>query len=151
MQQDEACKMLCKTESIPVEDAKFINNAVKDGYAFNWAVDGLPAANEMIDIHTNETYYNIGFKLGATTEDNIPYLNNHYGIKVYYHITPKGLSRVVGVLVEPSSRNTKLSTKGEEQCTEGVGEFHLKEDGKSSVIYTYSVTWIVKKYSIVYK
>lgn len=146
MQKDEPCKVLCETDAIPVEDAKFINKAVSDGYAFNWLVDGLPAATEDVDIHTNEKYYNIGFKMGSATA-NTPYLNNHYGITIYYHVTPKGLSRVVGVVVDPSSRETKSTTKGEKQCTESVEKFHLAEDGKTNVIYTYSVKWIVKYHS----
>ncbi|CAO3607049.1 unnamed protein product [Mucor hiemalis] len=122
MQKDEPCKVLCETDAIPVEDAKFINKAVSDGYAFNWLVDGLPAATEDVDIHTNEKYYNIGFKMGSATA-NTPYLNNHYGITIYYHVTPKGLSRVVGVVVDPSSRETNRGWK-------------------TNVIYTYSVKWI---------
>jgi transmembrane 9 superfamily protein 2/4 len=141
MQQDEECKLLCTTDVIPTKDAKFINKVVTDGYAQNWAVDGLPAANEDIDPHTNEKYYNIGFKLGNNFEQT-PYLNNHYGIIIYYHVTSRGLSRVVGVVVEPSSRDeAKACSSGANGV--GVPRFHLKEDGKSKVIYTYSVTWIV--------
>jgi transmembrane 9 superfamily protein 2/4 len=143
MKQDEECKVLCESDIIPIDDAKFINKVVTDGYAFNWAVDGLPAANEDIDVHTNEKYYNIGFKVGSTFE-NVPYLNNHYGIDIHYHVTSHNQYRVVGVVVDPLSRDTKIAAKGKEQsCTEGVGRFHLKEDGKSKVVYTYSVKWIV--------
>lgn len=143
MQEDQVCQQICETEAIPAQDAKFINNVIADGYALNWAVDGLPAATEDIDANTNEKYYNIGFKLGNALED-VSYLNNHYNIFIYYHITNRNLARVVGVVVKPSSRDTKSETKGDAKCTEKVGPFHLKEDGNSKVIYTYSVNWIVK-------
>lgn len=141
MQEDNPCQKLCETDPIPIEDAKFINKVVTDGYAINWAVDGLPAATEDIDQRTNETYFNIGFKLGTTSGD-VPYLNNHYNIIIHYHITNRNLARVVGVIVKPLSRNTNL--KSDDMCTEIVAPFHLKEDGKSTVVYTYSVNWIVK-------
>lgn len=142
MQQDQTCQEICQTEAIPTEDAKFINKAIADGYAFNWAVDGLPAATEDVDANTGEKYYNIGFKLGNTYE-GVSYLNNHYNIVIYYHITDRKLARVVGVVVKPTSRETKDDAKGDDKCTAEAGPFHLKEDGKSSVIYTYSVTWTV--------
>jgi transmembrane 9 superfamily protein 2/4 len=138
MQMDEQCKFLCQADDIPVKGAQFINERIKEGYAHNWAVDGLPAANEDVDLHTNEKYYKIGFTMGSVYND-VSYLNNHYDIKIHYHVTSRGLSRVVGVQVEPFSRDTKSDKK----CVEGLNRFHLEEDGKSSVIYTYSVTWIV--------
>lgn len=148
MQQDEDCKILCTTDTIPTKDAKFINLVVTDGYALNWAVDGLPAANQDIDPYTNEKYYNIGFKLGNVFEQT-PFLNNHYGIIIYYHVTSRGLSRVVGVVVEPSSRD--LAEGCPTTMTDKVvPRFHLKEDGKSKVTYTYSVTWIVSVFSYTY-
>ncbi|KAI8094628.1 hypothetical protein BDF21DRAFT_355377 [Thamnidium elegans] len=140
MQEDQTCQEICQTEAIPTKDAKFINKVIADGYAFNWAVDGLPAATEDVDVNTGEKYYNIGFKLGNTYED-VSYLNNHYNIVIYYHITNRDLARVVGVVVKPTSRDTKADAKGDAKCTAEAGPFHLKEDGKSSVIYTYSVTW----------
>ncbi|KAI9253680.1 hypothetical protein EDC94DRAFT_619447 [Helicostylum pulchrum] len=140
MRQDQTCQEICQTEAIPTEDAKFINKVIGDGYAFNWAVDGLPAATEDSDANTGEKYYNIGFRLGNTYED-VSYLNNHYNIVIYYHITNRDLARVVGVVVKPTSRDTKADAKGDAKCTAESSPFHLKEDGKSKVIYTYSVTW----------
>jgi hypothetical protein len=145
MQVNETCKFLCEAKDIPAKDAQFINERIKEGYAHNWAVDGLPAANEVVDLHTNEKYYKIGFNMGLVYND-VTYLNNHYDIKIHYHVTTRGLSRVVGVAVEPSSRDTQ----SDKQCSEKLSRFHLEEDGKSSVIYTYSVTWIVSHILIVY-
>ncbi|CAO3692256.1 unnamed protein product [Rhizopus stolonifer] len=132
MREDESCKVLCETDVIPAEDAKFINKAVLDGYALNWVVDGLPAATVDIDHETNDKYYSIGFRLGSTAS-NRAYLNNHYQIDIHYHTTTRGLNRVVGVIVTPYSRNSV--------CSETVERLQLQEDGKSKVTYTYSVTW----------
>lgn len=141
MQQDTPCQLLCETEPIPAQDAKFINKLVSDGYAMNWAVDGLPAATEDVDEHTGEKYYNIGFKLGGSYED-VAYLNNHYAITIHYHVTTRNLNRVVGVVVKPFSRAT--NPKSDTMCSDKAAPFHLAEDGKSTVVYTYSVNWIVK-------
>ncbi|KAG1138798.1 hypothetical protein G6F37_003227 [Rhizopus arrhizus] len=139
MTKDTGCRVLCETEVIPAEDAKFINEAITDGYAMNWVVDGLPAATVDEDPETKEKYYNIGFRLGSSF-GNVAYLNNHYQINIYYHTTTRQLNRVVGVVVTPYSRNI-MSTDESEACSETSEKFHLKEDGKSKVIYTYSVTW----------
>ena len=142
MQEPQECKLLCEVDDIPAQDAQFINERIKEGYAFNWAVDGLPAATEDIDVHTNEKYYNIGFKMGSV-EGETAFLNNHYDIKIHYHTTSRGLSRVVGVSVDPYSRNTPSSHR----CSDGLDKFHLSEDGKGRVVYTYSVQWIVSSLS----
>ncbi|CEI96078.1 hypothetical protein RMCBS344292_10248 [Rhizopus microsporus] len=140
MIKDEKCKLLCTTETIPAEDAKFINSAVMNGYAINWIVDGLPAATEDVDQETNKAYYSIGFRLG-TIFNGVPYLHNHYNIKIHYHTTSRNLHRVVGVIVTPESRDIRAGAEGDDMCLEEVGRFHLNEDGKSKVTYTYSVTW----------
>lgn len=82
--KEESCKLLCKA-TIPGEDAKFINERIKEDYAINWLVDGLPAAEEKIDRRTNETFYDVGFNLGEDEGElyqEIPALNNHYDIYV---------------------------------------------------------------------
>lgn len=142
MIKDEKCKLLCTTETIPAEDAKFINSAVMNGYAINWIVDGLPAATEDVDQETNKVYYSIGFRLG-TIFNSVPYLHNHYNIKIHYHTTSRDLHRVVGVIVTPESRDIRAGAEGDDMCLEEVGRFHLNEDGKSKVTYTYSVSWTV--------
>jgi transmembrane 9 superfamily protein 2/4 len=44
MGDNGTCKTLCDPVTIPAEDAKFINERIKEDYALNWLVDGLPAA-----------------------------------------------------------------------------------------------------------
>lgn len=140
MQVDETCKTLCSTESIPSDDVKFINERIVEGYAHNWAVDGLPAATEEIDPQTGETYYTIGFKMGSVV-DKVPYINNHFEFTIHYHVTSRGLSRVVGVSVIPSSKSTI-----DDNCS-SQDSLHLGADGRTGVTYTYSVKWIVSIHS----
>ena len=147
MARNESCKLLCQTEEIPAEDAQFVNQLIADDYGINWVVDGLPAARENTDEHTGEKYYNIGFSLGYNSNDK-PLLNNHYDINIYFHDRPDGHRRVVGVVVFPISKDTKLDKDNKPLCEKKDLAFHLKEDGKSKVTYTYSVTWLVCIYSL---
>ncbi|KAI8991139.1 Endomembrane protein 70-domain-containing protein [Mycotypha africana] len=144
MQIDEQCKVLCTTPVIPKEDAIFINERIKEGYHLNWVVDGLPAANEAMDSQTGEPYYKIGFPLGSITEDK-PFLNNHYHIKIYYHRTQKkGLARVVGFVVNPSSiaDNDINGNACRQHYQQPQSPFYLREDGETTIRYTYTVEWV---------
>ncbi|KAG2227101.1 hypothetical protein INT45_003831 [Circinella minor] len=141
MARNETCKLLCQTEEIPKEDAQFINQLIADDYGINWVIDGLPAARENTDEHTGEKYYNIGFSLGYKNNDK-SFLTNHYDINIYFHDRPDGHRRVVGVVVVPSSKDRKLDKDNKPICDTNDLAFHLKEDGKSKVVYTYSVTWL---------
>ncbi|KAI9488770.1 hypothetical protein BDB00DRAFT_846904 [Zychaea mexicana] len=139
MGKNEKCKRLCKTSAIPKEDAQYINQCIADTYALNFVVDGLPAAHIAIDERTKEEYYNIGVRLGEN--DGTAALNNHYSINIEYHELPGEKKRVVGVLVSASSHDTKIDGKGNPVCDPDSPAVHLKEDGSSEVVYTYSVTW----------
>ncbi|KAI8647714.1 hypothetical protein BD408DRAFT_449141 [Parasitella parasitica] len=131
MQVDETCKKLCSTGSIPDNDVDFINKRIIQGYAHNWAVDGLPAATEEIDLSTNEKYYTIGFKMGSVI-NNVPYINNHFDFTIHYHVTSRGLFRVVGVSVVPSSRYA------EDGSCSGRDGLHLDAGGRTNITFTYS-------------
>ncbi|CEP07014.1 hypothetical protein [Parasitella parasitica] len=135
MQVDEACKKLCSTGGIPDDDVRFINERIIQGYAHNWAVDGLPAATEEIDPSTNEKYYTIGFKMGSVI-NKVPYINNHFDFAIHYHVTSRGLSRVVGVSVVPSS------IYSEDGSCSGGESLRLDVGGRKDVTFTYSVKWI---------
>ncbi|SAM06269.1 hypothetical protein [Absidia glauca] len=139
MKVDMECELLCQTPTpIPKDDAVFINQCIADEYAMNWMVDGLPAAHGILDERTKETYQSIGVPLGDA-QDPVA-LNNHYDIYVKYHKRPNGSSRVVGVEVLASSKDTKL-VGNKPQCERTDTPFHLKADSADKVIYTYSVTW----------
>lgn len=141
MKVDMECELLCQTPTpIPKDDAVFINQCIADEYAMNWMVDGLPAAHGILDERTKETYQSIGVPLGDA-QDPVA-LNNHYDIYIKYHKRPNGSSRVVGVEVLASSKDTKL-VGSKPKCERTDTPFHLKADNGDKVIYTYSVTWTV--------
>ncbi|KAI8799276.1 hypothetical protein BJ742DRAFT_846841 [Cladochytrium replicatum] len=141
MKKDEQCKLLC-TAKIPGADAKFINQAIREEYSINWVVDGLPAAKMSLDKTTEKKFYAIGFELGKLAKDNLPYLNNHYDINIYYHKEGDNY-RVVGVIVWAFSM-AKLDTSagcippGEETSYEHV---YLDEMKENTVQYSYNVKW----------
>jgi transmembrane 9 superfamily protein 2/4 len=81
LEDNGTCRTLCHSV-VPPEDAKFINDRIKEDYALNWLVDGLPAAEMKLDLRTNDTFYDMGFNLGNDDpphEEN-PALNNNYEI-----------------------------------------------------------------------
>ena len=43
MLDNETCKVLC-TQTVTPDNARFINSRVREDYAINWLIDGLPAA-----------------------------------------------------------------------------------------------------------
>lgn len=79
------CRTLCTT-TVPGEDAKFINDRIKEDYALNWLIDGLPAAVMKQDLNSDEIFYDIGFSLGDDSGEHAenPTLNNHYDIYIKY-------------------------------------------------------------------
>ena len=81
LNDNSTCKVLCTT-TIPAADGKFVNERISEGYAFNWLIDGLPAAEKKMDTKTKDTFYDIGFELGSTDLQiyEKPALNNHYDI-----------------------------------------------------------------------
>ena len=81
MLQNESCQVLC-TQTITPDDAKFINSRIREDYAINWLVDGLPAAEMKGDKKTGEVFFDMGFNLGYDEGDYevMPALHNHYDI-----------------------------------------------------------------------
>lgn len=103
LEQNGTCRQLC-TASVPAEDAKFINDRIREDYALNWLIDGLPAAEMKWDMKTNDTFFDMGFNLGNDEEERFfaqPALNNHYDIVLRYHRPTDDDYRIVGVLVWP--------------------------------------------------
>jgi hypothetical protein len=82
VQDNNTCKTLCVIPDVAAEEAKFINDRIREDYALNWLVDGLPAAEMKIDLRNNDTFYDMGFNLGNNegAHQNLPALNNHYEI-----------------------------------------------------------------------
>ena len=78
---NNTCKVLC-TETVPPEDAKFINTRIREDYAINWLIDGLPAAEMKEDKKTGELFFEQGFNLGYDEGEfsEMPAIHNHYDI-----------------------------------------------------------------------
>ena len=84
LQNNATCRTLCRT-NVPPEDAKFINDRIKEDYALNWLIDGLPAAEMKKDLQSGEIFFDMGFNLG--NDDDFaerPALNNNYDIYIRY-------------------------------------------------------------------
>ena len=144
MLQNETCKALCKEQNFDPRSAKFVNRRIWQNYNINWLIDGLPAGQAYIDPSTQSNYTIRGFPLGDVREQQAR-LNNHFDIIVDYHPTGSGEnSRVVGVLVVPSSRrDSKNVGDGSADCGDASGNspLVLNEDGDTTATWTYSVQW----------
>uniref|UniRef100_A0A060T7V6 Transmembrane 9 superfamily member n=1 Tax=Blastobotrys adeninivorans TaxID=409370 RepID=A0A060T7V6_BLAAD len=144
MLKDEACKFLCKS-TYPAKDTEFVESKIWQDYMHNWLIDGLPAAATPLEADSEE-YYSSGFPLGtvaesSSSEDGVAGLNNHYDITVEYHPTRKDKFRVVGVVIEPSSRkNAAPGDDGKAQC-DATDMVILNKKEDTDVVFTYSVKW----------
>ncbi len=80
-ENSSSCQILCR-ETVPADDAKFINERILEDYALNWLVDGLPAAEMKVEAKTGDVFYDMGFNLGNDEGEfeTQPALNNHYEI-----------------------------------------------------------------------
>ncbi|KAH7369234.1 endomembrane protein 70 [Plectosphaerella cucumerina] len=139
MLKDEVCKPLCIQKYAPAA-VGFIKRRIEQGYSLNWLVDGLPAGQEIHDDFTNTTFYNPGFLLGGGDEDGNIIFNNHYDIYVEYHRVSGDptKNRVVGVVVEPSSK----AYEGFIECNKPQNAIIFEEDGKEKEVkFSYSVYW----------
>ncbi|MCJ1364852.1 hypothetical protein MMC16_003969 [Acarospora aff. strigata] len=143
MAKNETCKALCAEKKYAQRSAKFVNKRIFQSYNMNWLIDGLPAAERITDPTTNTEYYRPGFALG-TVEEGQPRFHNHYDITIDFHRTSRRGEemRVVGVIVQPSSRrNSKNLGDGKADCGSPDVPLVLDEDGETSVTFTYSVSW----------
>ncbi len=143
VQQNTTCNKLCSPVQIGPEDAKFINERIKEEYSMHWVVDGLPAARMGEDRNTGELFYSIGFEMGYNSKDDRPHLNNHFEILIQYHTEDDVTFRVVGVLVWPFS--VKTWGAGDETTCYRPGEATerviLDETKDNQVQFTYNVNW----------
>lgn len=117
MLQNVTCAHLCTTSLSPTS-TDFLSSRIRDSYALNWLVDGLPAAEMRADDKTGAIFYSMGFALGSAKpiapavaggENDVEdkdwriEVNNHYDIYLEYHSRDGGIhDRVVGVVVWPS-------------------------------------------------
>ncbi|SRR6266545_4006402 len=82
LKDNTTCRTLCLVQDVTGEEARFINDRIREDYAINWLIDGLPAAEMKIDVRTKELFFDMGFNLGDNEgkRQNLPALNNHYEI-----------------------------------------------------------------------
>jgi transmembrane 9 superfamily protein 2/4 len=82
LKENGTCRTLCLVEDVTGEEARFINDRIREDYAINWLVDGLPAAEMKVDVRSKELFFDMGFNLGDNEgkRHNVPALNNHYEI-----------------------------------------------------------------------
>jgi transmembrane 9 superfamily protein 2/4 len=82
LKENGTCRTLCLVDEVTGEEAKFINDRIREDYAINWLIDGLPAAEMKVDVRSKELFFDMGFNLGDNEgkRHNIPALNNHYEI-----------------------------------------------------------------------
>jgi transmembrane 9 superfamily protein 2/4 len=140
MAQNETCKPLCST-TYQDKMAHFVKERIEQGYSLNWLVDGLPAGQQIEDQLTGTIFYSPGFLMGQDDDQEHVVFNNHYEIWVEYHLVNKQQDqlRVVGVIVQPSSR--KYEGK-KDDCEDYRSPVVLGDDGKPvDVQFTYSVYW----------
>ncbi|KAI0342185.1 endosomal P24A protein [Trametopsis cervina] len=142
LRDNGTCHTLC-TETVPAQDAKFINERIREDYAINWLIDGLPAAEMKNDTKTGEIFFDMGFNLGNDEGDyaEMPALNNHYDIVLEYHSPQPGIYRIVGVLVWPSSHGGDQLVEAD--CVTSMTKplLVLNEDANNTVRYSYRLTW----------
>jgi transmembrane 9 superfamily protein 2/4 len=82
LENNGTCRTLCLVKDVTGEEAKFINDRIREDYAVNWLIDGLPAAEMKVDVRSKELFFDMGFNLGDNEgkRHNVPALNNHYEI-----------------------------------------------------------------------
>ena len=142
MLQNESCKALCEEQKFDGRSAEFVNKRIAQNFNLNWLIDGLPAGQPYEDTATNTEFYGRGFPLGEQVDPSQPpVLHNHFDIFVEYHEARSGSYRVVGVLVVPSSRRDSKRLDDNTADCGGNMPVILKEDGETTVTWTYGVQW----------
>ncbi|KAI9661220.1 MAG: hypothetical protein M1821_009547 [Bathelium mastoideum] len=144
MAKNETCKSLCKPQTFEPRDARFVNRRIQQSYNINWLVDGLPAGQLQLDPDTETKFYSPGFMLGSLSGGH-PVLHNHFEIRIDYHKAGDNQYRVVGILVEPSSRKeSRYIDEGQADCGEPDGHvpLTLSEKVNTEVTWTYDVRWV---------
>ncbi|PWZ02133.1 hypothetical protein BCV70DRAFT_171775 [Testicularia cyperi] len=146
MLKEESCKELCRTTILP-ENANFINDRIREGYAVNWMVDGLPVAESRREIKTHEEFLSLGFQLGRLEDEyskafDPPALHNHFDIYIDYHQRGPNEYRVVGARIYPLSRDSLqgISGGGSANCR-AAAPLQLSNLTSTGVAYTYSIMW----------
>lgn len=137
---NETCKVLCPTE-FDTTSAIFVNQKIRQGFAVNWLIDGLPAGQVLSDQVTNTLFYSQGFALGSVEGADRVQLNNHYDIIIDYHEVSENQWRVVGAIVQPSSRSSQDPEASDGNCGYGGPPLVLSDQHSTPLLWTYSTYW----------
>lgn len=141
MMKNDTCKRLCNEVKFDTHSAVFVNRRIRENSGHNWLIDGLPAGQHYTT-SDNSDYYIRNFPLGKNEGEQQPVLYNHFDIIIDYHSMGKGDYRVVGVLVEPSSRaDSKNIDDKSADCSDEKAPLKLNEKGETAVTWTYGVYW----------
>lgn len=144
MAKDKTCQVMCKS-AYEKQDSSFMGRKIRAGYSYNWIVDGLPAARNVVEKKTHSQFYSPGFPIGEVDANNNAYLYNHFNIKIEYHVRNLDY-RVVGVIVEPLSLDRlKIDDKtasADEICDSSLEKVVISRDKEAQVLFTYSVLFI---------
>lgn len=138
MMRNETCKKLCSPERFNPDGAQFFNKRIKQGYAYNWLVDGLPAGERYMTAD-GQTFSSQGFALGRYQGEEDIYVHNHYNIIIEYHPVGGDKFRVVGVIVQPES--IKDFDKTQSYCDATHNHMRLNEAEATDLQWSYSVEW----------
>ncbi|KAG6820735.1 hypothetical protein H0H93_012381 [Arthromyces matolae] len=142
LNNNRTCQTLCTVNDVTGEEAKFINDRIKEDYELNWLVDGLPAATMKTDTRNGDIFFDQGFNLGHFNPESEeqPSLNNHYDVMFKYHKPTPDTFRIVGVLVWPSSIGGSQHDSTTCNYDRSV-PLILSETQNQTIRYTYRVTW----------
>lgn len=141
----KTCQVLCESQ-YEKTDAAFVNRNIRAGYSYNWIIDGLPAARHVQERRTNSDFYSSGFPIGTVDDTNTAHLYNHFTINIEYHKRTDDEYRVVGVVVEPASRDRSgldpKKASEAELCDANLEPVTLTKDKQTKVVFTYTVNFI---------
>ncbi|KAJ1975966.1 Transmembrane 9 super member 2 [Dimargaris verticillata] len=144
--RNTTCNTLCQAH-IPADDARFINGRIRDNYALNWLIDGLPVVRDVghfshDELSTPNGPPVLGLELGtaaAAGAKKEAYFNNHYEIRVLYHQVDATRYRIVGLEGVPQSKQSLVD--GKVTC-DTSNRMVLSESSDSTVAFTYTVVWV---------
>lgn len=144
--RNESCVHVC-SQTVPGDDAEYINARIKEQYAVNWMVDGLPVATKKIADRSKDIFYAIGFPLGQLFDvHNLPLetpaLNNHHDIYIEYHERKPNEFRIVGATVYPSSIDTLWGGQAQKPDCSATMPVQLSETGDNKIAFTYTARWV---------
>ncbi|SNX84730.1 related to endosomal protein EMP70 precursor [Melanopsichium pennsylvanicum] len=146
MLKDEICKEICRT-SISSDNAAFINDRIREEYAVNWMVDGLPVAESRREVKTREEFLSLGFALGSLEDEHFrpydpPALHNHYDIYIDYHKRGPDEYRVVGARIYPLSKESLKGVASSQAANCNAADpIQLSNLTTTPLAYTYSIRW----------